>query len=60
MPAKRKKIFSTKPFQKPGSYELISAAKFGKFYEVRSLLQKNRYLVYDYDYVRKNYRVNLI
>lgn len=44
-------IFSSKPFQKKDSYELIQACKRGDDQKVKDLLKFNKYLVYDFDYV---------
>ncbi|KAL4493423.1 hypothetical protein ABPG72_007431 [Tetrahymena utriculariae] len=44
-------VFSTKPYQKKGSYELISYSKKGDTDLVRDLTMENKYLVYDFDYV---------
>ena len=44
-------VFSSKPFQKEGSYELIEAAKFGDLVKIQQLLRDNRNLVYDFDYI---------
>ncbi|KAL4477297.1 hypothetical protein ABPG73_003423 [Tetrahymena malaccensis] len=44
-------VFSTKPYQKKGSYELISYSKKGDTELVRDLTMENKYLVYDFDYV---------
>lgn len=46
------KVFSKTPFAKEGSYQLIEAAKFGKIDLIVELLERNPYLVYDFDYVR--------
>ncbi|EAS03144.2 ankyrin domain protein (macronuclear) [Tetrahymena thermophila SB210] len=44
-------VFSTKPYQKKGSYELICYSKKGDTDLVRDLTMENKYLVYDFDYV---------
>ncbi|KAL4491354.1 hypothetical protein ABPG72_008010 [Tetrahymena utriculariae] len=43
-------IFSSKPFQKKFSYELIQAAKLGDIMKVIECLNENRFLVFDFDY----------
>lgn len=45
------KIFSSYPFQKPKSKELIMACKSGNFDHARELLYENKFLVYDFDQV---------
>lgn len=44
-------VFSVRPFQKAKSYQFIQAAKYGDMYQLKDLLQENKYLVYDFDYV---------
>ena len=44
-------IFSVKPFQKPFSRELFMAVKLENYDLAREYLLKNKYLVYDYDYM---------
>ncbi|EAS01945.2 ankyrin domain protein (macronuclear) [Tetrahymena thermophila SB210] len=44
-------IFSSKPFQKKFSYELIQAAKLGDIMKVIECLNENRFLVFDFDYI---------
>lgn len=46
-----KRIFSTKPFEKQTSRDLIEAAKLNKVCIVEGLLNTNRFLVYDFDNV---------
>lgn len=42
-------VFSKKPYQKEGSYELIRAAKRGDLETMKKLLNFNRFLVFDFD-----------
>lgn len=42
-------VFSTVPYQKPGSRELIHAAKHGKVEDLLDLLKQNRFLIFDFD-----------
>ena len=44
-------IFPKKPFLRPGSYELIEAAKMDDLDTLKKILADNPYLVYDYDHV---------
>ena len=44
-------VFSKKPFEKLLSYELITAVKHNDMTSCIELLQKNKYIVYDFDYV---------
>ena len=45
-------VFSTYPFQKDGSEDLIKAAKAGDLMKVKTILfQKGKFIVYDYDQV---------
>lgn len=46
-------VFSSKPFEKLHSYELIRAAKLGDILKVKECLNENRYLVFDFDHVRE-------
>lgn len=48
---REKKIFSTKPFEKQGSYDLINYCKMGNISKVRDMLVWNKYLIYDFDFV---------
>lgn len=48
------KIFSHSSFEKKGSFALFKAVKNEDMRIVKQLLEKNKYLVYDYDYVKKN------
>jgi FOG: Ankyrin repeat len=43
------KVFSSKPYERPGSYEFIKAAKFGDYKKISNMLRKNPFYVYDYD-----------
>jgi len=40
-----------KPYENRGSYELIQAVKHGDLKSVTQLIEENKFLVYDYDYV---------
>lgn len=44
-------VFSSVPYEKKDSKELIVAAKTGDLDTVTELLKKNKYLVYDFDNV---------
>jgi len=44
-------VFSKKPYQKEGSYELIKAAKRGNVEIMKKLLDYNRFLIFDFDNV---------
>ena len=44
-------IFSKKPYQKEFSYQFIENVKLGKIHEAYRLLKKNKYLVYDFDWI---------
>lgn len=48
---REKKIFSTKPYEKQGSYDLINYCKMGNISKVRDMLALNKYLIYDFDFV---------
>ena len=50
---RERKVLSTKPFEKLGSYEFIHAAKQGNLEKIEEMLKKNRFLVYDFDYVSR-------
>lgn len=43
-------VFSSQPFEKSNSYQFIQAVKINDLDLVTELLQKNKYLVYDFDY----------
>lgn len=45
-------MFSYKPYQKQGSYEFIMACKSNDRMKLVELLGTNRFLVFDFDYVR--------
>jgi len=47
----RNNVFSKKPFEKIFSYELITATKHNDIIKCTDLLQKNKFIVYDFDYV---------
>ena len=47
-------IFSTAPFEKKNSKEFITACKNDDQETVADLLQKNKFLVYDFDHVILN------
>jgi ankyrin repeat protein len=47
------KLFSSQPYSRPGSKNLIEAAKNGNLKKVDELLKENRMLVFDFDYVNQ-------
>ncbi|TNV70647.1 hypothetical protein FGO68_gene6482 [Halteria grandinella] len=44
------KVFSKKPYQRPLSNDFIHAVKLNQMEKVTILLEKNRYLVFDFDF----------
>ncbi|CAD8119429.1 unnamed protein product [Paramecium sonneborni] len=46
----QKQIFSKKPYQKPYSQEFIHAVKLNQIEKVHQYLEKNQYLVFDFDF----------
>ncbi|CAK59218.1 unnamed protein product (macronuclear) [Paramecium tetraurelia] len=46
----QKQIFSKKPYQKPFSQEFIHAVKLNQLEKVHQYLEKNKYLVFDFDF----------
>ena len=44
------KVFSKKPYQRPLSNDFIHAVKLNQMEKVNLLLEKNRYLVFDFDF----------
>jgi len=49
-------IFNSEPYTKPGSKQFLEAAKLGRLDKMQEIIEdKNRYLVYDFDNVPKNY-----
>jgi len=50
----RHKIFSSVPYQKPGSSSFFKAVKAGDVEEVEAALRVNQYLVYDFDKTRES------
>ncbi|CAD8111520.1 unnamed protein product [Paramecium sonneborni] len=46
----QKQIFSKKPYQKPNSQEFIHAVKLNQLEKVKQYLDKNKYIVFDFDY----------
>ncbi|CAD8192657.1 unnamed protein product [Paramecium pentaurelia] len=46
----QKQIFSKKPYQKPYSQEFIHAVKLNQLEKVRQYLEKNQYLVFEFDF----------
>ncbi|CAD8202440.1 unnamed protein product [Paramecium octaurelia] len=46
----QKQIFSKKPYQKPNSQEFIHSVKLNQLDKVRQYLEKNKYIVFDFDY----------
>ncbi len=44
------KIFSDVPYEKPGSFSFIQACQQGRLGAVEKLLEKNKWLVFDFDY----------
>ena len=47
-----RKFYSIKPYENIGSYELFQAIKNGDHKAVFNLIEENKFLVHDYDYVR--------
>lgn len=48
-----KKLFPSKPFERPNSKALIYSAKNGDIERLKELLQENKLLVYDFDNVNQ-------
>ncbi|CAD8197722.1 unnamed protein product [Paramecium pentaurelia] len=46
----QKQIFSKRPYQKPFSQEFIHAVKLNQLEKVHQYLEKNKYLVFDFDF----------
>ncbi|CAD8179115.1 unnamed protein product [Paramecium pentaurelia] len=46
----QKQIFSKKPYQKPNSKEFIHAVKLNQLEKVKQYLEKNKYIIFDFDY----------
>ena len=44
-------IFNSKPFQKPNSYDFITACKLGDLMRVKEFLKFDRFLTFSFDYV---------
>lgn len=46
----RNDVFSVRPYQKKHSYELIQYVKKNDIDHVKELLNRNRFLIYDFDH----------
>ena len=45
------KYQTIKPYDNIGSYELIQSVKYGEINDVTDILNDNKFLVHDFDYV---------
>ena len=55
--AKNIKIFTTKAFEKQGSYAFLKAAKYGDILTITQYIQQDRFYVLEYDTVSKSYEI---
>eukprot|EP01016_Furgasonia_blochmanni_P004445 TRINITY_DN11729_c0_g1_i4.p1 TRINITY_DN11729_c0_g1~~TRINITY_DN11729_c0_g1_i4.p1 ORF type:complete len:636 (+),score=71.87 TRINITY_DN11729_c0_g1_i4:81-1988(+) len=47
------RVFGSRPFERPGSWEFIRAAKRGDWKTIGKMLRANRYYVFDYDHIEQ-------
>ena len=50
-------LFPQKPYEMQGSFSFMEAAKLGDLKTCKLLLSRNKYLVYNFDYVRKRFSI---
>lgn len=53
--SKKITIFTTKAFEKQGSYTFLKAAKYGDIQTITQYLQQDRFYVLEYDTVSRVY-----